>query len=99
MINNKILQVMNTIYELVAYIFFFLLATKIILHIYLDDSNGYKVFVSPLEGMKYFLPYENEVSPEYEKKKKLCNKIQPLTIYLFILLILILLLKNFLHIK
>lgn len=72
---------MNIVFNITAYMFFILLFIKIIIHIYLDNSNGYKIVVSPVSTWIYLLPYDKEVLKGYEKKKKLCNKVQRLLIY------------------
>ena len=90
---------MNILYSLSAYLCFILFFVKIILHISLDNGNGYDVVVSPVSSWVYFLPYDKDVSEEFKKRKEVCNKIQKIAIYSFCICISFLLLKAFLSKK
>jgi len=88
---------MDSIFNISGYLFFILLSAKIIIHIYLDSANGYKLIVSPVSGWVYLMPYAKTVSTEFEKKKKLCNFFQMLSMYLLFFTILVLLMKIYLN--
>ena len=87
---------MNIAFGISAYLFFISLAAKIIIHIYLDNSNGYRIVVSPVSTWTYLLPYDKDVSDEFGRKKELCNKIQKLSIYFLCSTILLVIMRAFL---
>ena len=78
-----------------TYLFFLSLLMKVIIHICLDDRNGYKIIASPVSNWIYLLPYDKEVQSEYGKKKRLCNKIQRISIVILCFTILSLIVKTF----
>jgi hypothetical protein len=87
---------MNILYSISAYLFFILLFVKVVLHIQLDNGNGYKIVFSPVSTWVYLLPYDKEILQEFEKKKRLCNKIQKLFMYFLFATIFFLVIKIFL---
>lgn len=88
---------MNIIYSISAYLFFILLFVKVVLHIQLDNKNGYKIVVSPVSTWVYLLPYDKDILQEFEKKKRLCNIIQKLSMYFLFGTILFLIINIFLN--
>jgi hypothetical protein len=87
---------MNLVYNIIAYLFFILLFAKVIVHVYLDNANGYKFVVSPISTWVYLFPYDKEVSDEFIRKKMLCNTLQKLIIIFLCLVIITLVIKIFL---
>ena len=84
---------MDVFFKITAYIFFALLATKVAIHIYLDNQNGNKVVVSPISTWVYLMPYDKAVSGEFETKKRVCNLLQKLSIYFLFFTIVVLLIR------
>ena len=68
---------METLYLIALLALIFLTLAKGSLHIYLDYKNGHRIEFGKSRGYIYFLPYENEVSPEYENLKRICILLQP----------------------
>ncbi len=85
---------MNVLFSISAYVFFVALAIKVILHIQLDISNGYKLAGNPSSTWVYFMPYDKEVASEFYIKKTKCNKIHKWVIYLFVVMFIMLILKT-----
>jgi hypothetical protein len=88
---------MNIAYTIISFLFAVSLFAKIIIHVYLDNSQGYKIVVSPVSSWIYLFPYDKDVSDEFVKKKTFCNYLQKIMLLFFILVILSLALKIFLR--
>jgi len=86
---------MTIAFNISAYLFFLTIAVKIIIHIHLDSANGYPISVTSFSNWTYLLPYDKEVSSEYLGKKKFCNQVQRLSIYLLLSTILLLIMRTF----
>ncbi len=85
---------MDVLFSISVYIFFISLAIKIILHIQLDIGNGYKLSSNPSSTWVYLLPYDKEVTSEFYVKKKKCNKVHKLVVYLLVFMVLMLILRS-----
>jgi hypothetical protein len=89
---------MGTILKVGAFVFAFSFLLKIILHIYIDYSNGRRVYLGPNEFLPigYFLPYYSEVDKQYQKWKWVCNFLYKLSIVTIIAIAIVALLRKFL---
>ena len=87
---------MNIVFSIIAYLFFLTLFVKIIIHIHLDSANGYRISVTSFSNWTYLLPYDKDVSREFDRNKKICNQAQKLSAYLLFLTILFLIMRTFL---
>jgi len=86
---------MSIAYTIISFLFVVSLFAKIIMHIYLDNSHGYKIVVSPISSWIYLFPYEKDVSDEFVKKKIFCNYLQKIMLLFLVLVILSLVLMIF----
>jgi len=86
---------MDILLNISGYIFFISLLIKIILHINIDNSNGYKIVVSRNSSWVYLMPYDKSAPKEYLKRIKICNLFQRLSVIFLFITIILLLAKNF----
>jgi hypothetical protein len=70
------------------------LAMKSILHVYLDYKNNYEVVLSRADGIVYWLKYNKEVLPRYEKIKRLCNLFQIIWVFFFLIFVALFIFKE-----
>ena len=54
---------------------------KSIIHVILDNRNGYQINYGSSRGFVYFLPYGKEVTVQDEKLKKVCNYLHRVSIF------------------
>ena len=50
----------------------------------LDLAHDFEIVVGPSEKIVYLLPYSKEVVDRYKRRKKICNVLQKVSIYLLI---------------
>ncbi len=85
---------MGVAYVIAGYLFFISILVKVIMHIQLDNAHGRRIVVSPVSSWKYLLPYQDDVSEPYQKRRIICNKIQKAAILFFVLMLLLLIIKS-----
>ncbi|HCT22158.1 MAG TPA: hypothetical protein DIW54_01990 [Chitinophagaceae bacterium] len=64
-------------------------AGKQILHVYLDNRNGYKTYYGGMKSLKYLYPYHDEVSMEDERTKRLCNFLHPVSMFFLVVFLIV----------
>lgn len=64
-------------------------AGKQILHVFLDYRNGYKTYYGGIKSLKYLYRYEDEVSVDDERMKRLCNLLHPLSMFFLVVFIIV----------
>ena len=84
---------MQTLFILSAIFFAGTTIAKAILHVSLDIKNGHRIYFARSMGYVYILPYDKDVAPPDEPKKRACNILQRFMIFFFVLLITLVLLK------
>lgn len=82
------------IYLIIVYLFGAAFFSKIILHVYLDNANGYKLAAGSISSFIYLLPYDKEVSERFIKAKIICNWLQKMSIFLFVSTIILLIINT-----
>ena len=89
-----IFKELSTIFGVIAFI---ALAAKMLIHLYLDYVNNYKICFSPFKFIKYyFFPNDNEVAERYLMLKRVCNLLQKVFVYSFFATIILLVILGFL---
>lgn len=88
-------------YLFVISLFAFILTfiAKFFTHITLDRKNGYPIEFGSAWGHISILPYDKDVSEEDERLKKICNKLQKLTILFLIIFLVVFFTRNLLQNK
>ena len=86
---------MEVLFVIVFTCFIISFLIKGILHLYLNDKNGYESPAGYGLTYIYMLPYDNDVAPEYEKTKRLCNIMQKVFVVLAILSFMLFLVKDY----
>lgn len=85
---------MEYFFVISLFAFIILFITKFIIHIMLDRRNGYPIEFGSAWGHVSFLPYDKDVSVEDEGLKKICNKLQKLTIIFLIIFLIVFFARN-----
>lgn len=75
---------MDNLYYTSLFLFALIFLIKSSLHAYLDYKNGESIGYSRGTSYIQLLPYEDDVAPENERKKKLCNVFWRLSIFFLV---------------
>jgi hypothetical protein len=81
---------MQYVTKFLVYAFEISFTAKVLIHMYLDDSRGEKIFSGPWLPFKYFFSkYTDEVGEKLESLKRLCNYFYYLYVPCFLISMLI----------
>jgi hypothetical protein len=84
---------MQVVFVLSVILFAMTTIAKAILHVSLDRKNGHRIYFARSMGYIYLLPYDKDVAPHDEPKKRACNILQKFMILFFVVIIIMTLLK------
>ncbi len=85
---------MECLFVLSLLSFIVIFIARFIIYIMLDRRNGYPIEFGSAWGHVSFLPYDKDVSEEDERLKRVCNKLQKLTILFLIVFFVVFFARN-----